>query len=90
MQAAAPEAVDISSRSLKRRRSFTASGSHRRTTLGGSALLARRLVERGVRFVQLYSGTHLGDDWDGAHNDLIGSHTEDGCKKTDQPIAGLC
>jgi uncharacterized protein (DUF1501 family) len=45
-------------------------------------------VERGVRFVQLYSGTHLGDDWDGAHNDLTGSHNKMAAK-TDKPISGL-
>jgi uncharacterized protein (DUF1501 family) len=41
-----------------------------------------------VRFVQLYSGTHLGDDWDGAHNDLTGSHNKMAAK-TDKPISGL-
>jgi len=55
---------------------------------GRRCLLARRLVERGVRFIQLYSGTHLGDDWDGAHNDLTGSHTKMAAK-SDVPIAGL-
>lgn len=48
----------------------------------------RRLVEHGVRFVHLYSGTHLGDDWDNAHNDLTGSHNRM-AMKTDKPIAGL-
>ena len=37
---------------------------------GRKCLLARRLVERGVRFIQLYSGTNVGEDWDDAHNDL--------------------
>jgi membrane-anchored protein YejM (alkaline phosphatase superfamily) len=53
-----------------------------------NCLLARRLVERGVRFVQLYQGTNLGDDWDDAHLDLLGSHNKM-AKKSDQPIAGL-
>ena len=48
-------------------------------------LLARRLVERGVRFVQLYSGSSSG--WD-AHTDIEGNHTKH-CRETDQPIAGL-
>ena len=41
-----------------------------------------------VRFIRLYSGTHLGDDWDGAHNDLTGSHNKMAAK-TDKPISGL-
>ena len=55
---------------------------------GRKCLLARRLVERGVRFVQLYSGTNVGDDWDNAHTDLIASHTRM-AGKSDKPIAGL-
>jgi hypothetical protein len=38
---------------------------------GRKCLLARRLVERGVRFIQIYSGTNVGEDWDGAHGDLV-------------------
>ena len=41
-----------------------------------------------VRFIHLYSGTHLGDDWDGADNDLTGSHNKMAAK-TDKPISGL-
>jgi uncharacterized protein (DUF1501 family) len=51
-------------------------------------LLARRLVERGVRFVQLYSGgAHNDDNWD-AHGDLVKNHTYH-AGRTDKPIAGL-
>jgi hypothetical protein len=55
---------------------------------GRKCLLARRLVEKGVRFVQLYSGGgHLEDTWDG-HSDCITNHkTHAG--ETDQPIAAL-
>lgn len=55
---------------------------------GHKCLLARRLVERGVRFVQLYSGGgHLEETWDG-HGDCITNHrTHAG--ETDQPIAAL-
>lgn len=60
----------------------------RSSDFGRKCLLARRLVERGVRFVQLYSGTNLGDDWDDAQNDLLGSHNKM-AKKSDQPVAGL-
>ncbi len=45
-------------------------------------------MERGVRFVELISGTNVGQDWDDAHTDLTGSHTRM-CGKTDKPIAGL-
>jgi uncharacterized protein (DUF1501 family) len=48
-------------------------------------LLARRLVERGVRFVQLYSGDVNG--WD-AHDDVEKNHSRM-CARTDRPIAGL-
>ncbi len=48
-------------------------------------LRARRLVERGVRFVQLYCGS--GSQWD-AHRDLEGNHTKL-CARSDKPVAGL-
>jgi len=55
---------------------------------GRNCLLARRLVERGVRFVQLYSGGNEGPRaWD-AHDDLKKNHDLH-CAETDQPIAGL-
>jgi uncharacterized protein (DUF1501 family) len=47
--------------------------------------LARRLVERGVRFVQVYCGA--GSAWD-AHSDLEGNHTRM-CQRADQPTAAL-
>ena len=52
---------------------------------GTRCLLARRMVERGVRFVQLYSGDTNG--WD-AHSDLEGNHGKL-CLQSDKPIAGL-
>ncbi|HAM70763.1 MAG TPA: DUF1501 domain-containing protein, partial [Verrucomicrobiales bacterium] len=49
---------------------------------------ARRLVERGVRFIQLYAGgAHNDDNWD-AHGDLVKNHTYH-AGRTDKPIAGL-
>jgi hypothetical protein len=87
MQATAPEAVDINKESEATRKLYGL-GEPLTDDFGRKCLLARRLVERGVRFVQLYSGTHLGDDWDGAHNDLIGSHNKMAAK-TDKPIAAL-
>ncbi len=55
---------------------------------GRRCLLARRLVERGVRFVQVYSGGgHNDENWD-AHGDVNKNH-ELHCGETDQPIAAL-
>ena len=55
---------------------------------GRRCLLARRLVERGVRFVQLYAGgAHNDSNWD-AHGDLEKNHTYH-AGRTDKPIAGL-
>jgi uncharacterized protein (DUF1501 family) len=62
--------------------------SERTEEFGRKCLLARRLVERGVRFVQIYAGGHHNDDnWD-AHGDLRANH-EYHAGRTDQPIAGL-
>lgn len=87
MQAEAPEAVDISKESEATQKLYGV-GEPMTDDFGRKCLLARRLVERGVRFVQLYHGTNIGDDWDDAHLDLHGSHTKM-CKKSDQPIAAL-
>ncbi len=87
MQAEAPDAVDIAKESEATKRLYGI-GEQATDDFGRKCLLARRLVERGVRFVQLYAGTQVGDDWDEAHNDLLGSHNKM-AHKTDQPIAGL-
>jgi hypothetical protein len=87
MQSTAPEVVDLSSESAATQKLYGI-GEPLTEDFGRKCLLARRLVERGVRFVQLYSGTHLGDDWDGAHNDLEGSHNKMAAK-SDLPVAGL-
>jgi len=55
----------------------------RSKSFGTKCLTARRLVERGVRFVQVYSD----GEWD-AHSDLLGNHTGH-CAATDTPIDGL-
>ena len=57
----------------------------RTEVMGRNCLLARRLVERGVRFVQLYSGA--GSKWD-AHKGIEKNHG-DNCAATDKPVAGL-
>ena len=78
----------ISARRAKPRSKLYGIGEQPTDDFGRKCLLARRLVERGVRFVQIYSGTNVGDDWDDAHTDLTGSHNRM-AGKTDKPIAGL-
>jgi len=87
MQSEAPDVVDINKESEATKKLYGI-GEPATDDFGRKCLLARRLVERGVRFVQLYSGTNLGDDWDDAHNDLLGSHNKM-ARKSDLPIAGL-
>ncbi len=84
MQKAAPEAVDLTRESDETRRLY---GLDDRLTaeFGTRCLLARRLVERGVRFIQLYSGDVNG--WD-AHDDVEANHATM-CGRTDKPVAGL-
>ena len=87
MQRHAPEAVDLSRESP---RTLALYGMDRKETevFGRQCLLARRLVERGVRFVQIYSGGNHGDaNWD-AHGDLKSNHDLH-AGETDKPIAGL-
>ncbi len=87
MQSAAPEAVDLSQETAQTKALYGLDD----PTAGPFArqcLLARRLVERGVRFVQLYSGGNHNDaNWD-AHGDLKANHDLHAAE-TDQPIAGL-
>lgn len=87
MQAAAPEAVDLSSEPESTRELYGLN--HSRTVeFGSRCLLARRLIERGVRFVQLYSGGGpVAWQWD-AHDDIDANH-EKMCGLTDQPVAAL-
>lgn len=84
MQAHAPEAVDLSQETAATQSMY---GLEDKSTaaFGRNCLLARRLVERGVRFVQLYSGS--GSQWD-AHSKIEENHSRL-CRSTDKPIAGL-
>jgi uncharacterized protein (DUF1501 family) len=84
MQSHATEVVDIRTETETTRRLY---GLDRTETseFGLRCLLARRLVERGVRFVQLYCGDTNG--WD-AHTDIEGNHGKL-CLQSDRPIAGL-
>jgi hypothetical protein len=87
MQRHAPEAVDLGQESEATREMY---GLNEATTrdFGRRCLLARRLVERGVRFVQLYAGgAHNDSNWD-AHGDLEKNHAYH-AGRTDRPIAAL-
>ncbi|MCX6602649.1 MAG: DUF1501 domain-containing protein [Acidobacteria bacterium] len=84
MQAAAPEAVDLSKESDETKRLYGIDEPHT-AKYGTNLLLARRLVERGVRFVEAYSGS--GSMWD-SHTDMEGNHGKM-CRSSDKPIAGL-
>lgn len=84
MQAEAPEAVDLASESAETR-SLYGMDDKKTESLGRLCLLSRRLVERGVRFIQLYSGA--GARWD-AHQDIEGNHARN-CLAMDKPVAGL-
>jgi hypothetical protein len=87
MQMSAPEATDISKESDATKKLYglddpVASG------FGGRCLLARRLVERGVRFVQVWSGDGMNDtDWDG-HRQCDRNH-QTRAAETDKGVAGL-
>jgi hypothetical protein len=84
MQSAAPEAVDVSSESEATRHLYGLDDAAT-AKFGANCLMARRLVERDVRFIQLYSGS--GSGWD-AHSDIEGNHGKM-CASVDKPIAGL-
>ena len=87
MQSTAPEAVDLSQETADTKKLY---GLDNPTSeyFGKQCLLARRLVERGVRFIQVYSGGNHNDaNWD-AHGDLEANHNLH-AGETDLPITGL-
>jgi Protein of unknown function (DUF1501) len=87
MQSSAPEAVDLASEP-EATRVLYGLDDPRTAEFGSRCLLARRLVERGVRFVQLYSGGGpVAWQWD-AHDDIDANH-EKMCGATDRPVAAL-
>ena len=87
MQATAPEAVDLS-QETEATKELYGMNDPKSAYFGRQCLMARRLVERGVRFVQVYSGGNHNDaNWD-AHGDLKKNHDLH-AGETDQPVAGL-
>ncbi len=83
MQLAATDALDISKESAATLALYGIDQAETRE-YGTRCLLARRLVERGVRFVQLF---HAGQPWD--NHSALKSSLSSICKKTDKPVAGL-
>ena len=84
MQAEAPAVMDLAQKTHATR-SLYGLDEKETSEFGTRCLLARRMVERGVRFVQLYSGDTVG--WD-AHENVLTNHTRL-CRATDKPVAGL-
>jgi hypothetical protein len=95
MQSTAPEALDLSQEDASTRRMYALEdprGDHPLTVgpapFGRQCLLARRLLERGVRFVQIYhGGGHQQQTWD-AHNG-VEENLQIHCPEVDKPIAAL-
>ncbi len=88
MQTAVPELMDISGETEATQRLYGLDATTKGTaSFARQCLLARRLVERGVRFVELTCPNLGHDRWD-QHRDLEKGH-EDNAKAVDQPIAGL-
>jgi len=87
MQTAVPESMQFDAET-KETHQLYGLGDPVAKTFGQQCLAARRLVERGVRFVQIFHGSNGGAGrWDG-HSNLMKGHSRN-CHETDQPIAGL-
>jgi hypothetical protein len=84
MQAQAPQVVDLSKETAATKQLY-GMDEEKTAVFGRNCLLARRLVENGVRFIQLYSGA--GSKWD-SHKAIETNHSRL-CHAVDQPIAGL-
>lgn len=84
MQAEAPDAVDLS-KETEATKHLYGLDEKKTETMGRLCLLSRRLIERGVRFVQIYHGA--GNRWD-AHSGIEKNHAEL-CRAQDKPVAGL-
>ena len=89
MQLAVPRVTDLS-REPRRVQDLYGLDRPETAEFGRSCLMARRLLEQGVRFVQLFSGGSFGSpriNWDG-HEDMKSNHTQE-AKRIDQPVAAL-
>ncbi len=89
MQLAVPAVTDLSGETETTRSMYGLDGTET-ADFGRSCLLARRLLEQGVRFVQLFSGGSFGSpriNWDG-HEDMVRNHNRE-AGRIDQPVAAL-
>lgn len=88
MQSSVPELMDLRGEPDSVKKLYGLEADYENTkTFGLQCLLARRLVERGVRFIELTCPNGNGDRWD-QHGNLFDGHTKN-CKTVDQPIAAL-
>lgn len=88
MQTAVPDLMDLRGESDAVKKLYGLDAEFKNTqTFGLQCLLARRLVERGVRFIELTCPGGNGDRWD-QHKKLVDGHGKN-CQTVDQPIAGL-
>jgi hypothetical protein len=88
MQIAVPDVMDLSRESKSTQDSYGMSDEFPNTkTYGRLCLVARRLIERGVRFIELTCPAGNGDRWD-QHSNLIDGHTKN-ARSVDKPIAAL-
>lgn len=88
MQSSVPELMDLRGEPDSVKKLYGLEDDFKNTqTFGLQCLLARRLVERGVRFIELTCPSGNGDRWD-QHGKLVDGHTKN-CKTVDQPIAAL-
>ena len=88
MQAAVPDLLDVSAETAATKRAYGLEAEYEPTRVFGTeCLLARRMVERGVRFVELTCPKVGGDRWD-QHGNLKQGH-ENNARAVDQPIAAL-
>jgi hypothetical protein len=88
MQTAVPELMDLSDETQETKSLYGLDAEFQNTkTFGMQCLLARRLVERGVRFIELTCPGGNGDRWD-QHANLVDGHNKN-CRTVDQPIAAL-
>lgn len=88
MQTAVPDLMDLRGESETVKKMYGLDADFKNTqTFGLQCLLARRLVERGVRFIELTCPNGNGDRWD-QHGKLVDGHGKN-CKTVDQPIAAL-
>jgi|TARA_B110000196_G_scaffold309634_1_gene311502 hypothetical protein len=88
MQMAVPDVADVSKESDATKKAYGLEAGYKNTRIyGAQCLMARRLVERGVRFIELTINPGNGDRWD-QHGGLKGGHGKN-AMAVDQPIGAL-